>query len=130
MLEALKPAHSRAKRLTKTMIRIRALIARIRFSDRVRGALPAGRVTRVRKVTIESERLLVVLHQKGVERWCPVCNAGVTMVGVEEAVAIAAVSRRTILRRIGERRVHFTETTPGEFLICLRSLLEQQRIGD
>jgi hypothetical protein len=129
MLEALKPAHSRAKRLTKTMIRLRALIARIRFSDRVHSAL-SGRVTRVRKVTIESERLLVVIHQKGVKHWCPGCSAGVMMVGVEEAVAIAAVSRRIMLRRIGERRVHFTETTPGEFLICLSSLLEKQQIGE
>jgi hypothetical protein len=130
MLEAWKPAHSRAKRLTKTMIRIRAMIARIRFSDLVQGSLAAGKLTRVRRITVESERLLVVVHQKGAESWCPGCGANVTMVGLEEAVAIAAVSRRVIFRQIEERRLHFSETTPGELLICLNSLLKPKQIGD
>ena len=130
MLEAWKPAHSRAKRLTKTMIGIRALIARIRFRDRVQGSVAAGKLTRVRRITVESERLLVVIHQKGVESWCPGCGASVRMVGLEEAIAIVAVSRRVIFRQIEERRLHSSETTPAGLLICLNSLLKQQRIGE
>jgi hypothetical protein len=130
MLEALKPAHSRAKRLTKTMTRIRALIAGIRFSDRVQGSLAAGKVTRVRRITVESERLLVVVHQRSVESWCPVCGASVRMVGLEEAVAIAAVSRRVIFRQIEKSQLHFSETAPAQLQICLNSLLKQMQRGD
>jgi hypothetical protein len=82
------------------------------------------------KLTVESERILVVLHQKGTGSWCPVCGAGVTMVGIEEAVAIADVSPGAIYRQIEQRRLHFSESTPGELLICLNSLLKQKRIGD
>jgi hypothetical protein len=108
------------------MTGIRALIARIRFSDRVQGSSAAGKVSRFRrmKITVESERLLVVVHQKGVESWCPGCGASVKMVGLEEAVAIAAVSRRVIFRQIEKRRLHFSETTPEGLLICLNSLLK------
>jgi hypothetical protein len=132
MLEALKPAHSRAKRLTKTMAGIRALLARIRLGDRVQSSLAAGKVSRVRriKITVESERVLVVVHKKGVEGWCPGCGASVRMVGLEEAVAIAAVSRRVIFRRMERRELHFSETTPAELLICLDSLLKQKQIAD
>lgn len=80
------------------------------------------------KITVESERLLIVVHQKSVESWCPGCGARVKMVGLKEAVAIAAVRRRVIFRQIENGQLHFSETTPGALLICLNSLLRQ--IGD
>jgi hypothetical protein len=132
MLEPWKPAHSRAKRLAKTMTGIRALIARIRFSGRVPGSQAASKMSRVRrmKITVESERVLVVVHQKSAQGWCPNCNSNVSMVGLDEAIAIADVSRGTILRQIEERRLHFSETTPAELLICLNSLMKEMRNRD
>jgi hypothetical protein len=129
MLKAWKPAHSRAKRLTQTMSELRNLIPAIRFTGRVRDSVVAGKVRRARKmkITVESERLLVVVQQRAIQSWCPDCGSEVRMVRLDEAAAIAAVSHKVIARRIDSHRVHFVSDSKAEVLICLNSLLQASR---
>ena len=79
--------------------------------------------TRRRKVTVETERLLVISRHMGVRGWCESCSAESEMVGPEEAAAVSGLSQRTIFRQVESHQVHFTETQDGALLICLGSLL-------
>jgi hypothetical protein len=83
--------------------------------------------TRRRRITVETERLLVISRHNGVEGWCEGCSAQVRMVGPEEAAAVAGLSQRAIFRRIESHQLHFTETPDGTPLICLSSLLERTK---
>ena len=78
-----------------------------------------------RKITIESERLLVIRRKKSAEAWCEGCKALRKIVQAREAAVILGVSARTIFRRVESGQLHFMETPDGELLICLNSLLER-----
>lgn len=78
-----------------------------------------------RKITIETERLLVISRKKGAEAWCEGCKAQRKMVEPRDAAAISGLSARAIFRRVEADQLHFTETPDGALLICLDSLLEQ-----
>jgi hypothetical protein len=82
---------------------------------------------RTTKITIETERLLVVRHRgQQAPRWCPDCRAQTLMLKPEEAATIAAVTPRTIYRWVEAGQVHFTEAPDGWLLICLNSLPRDQ----
>jgi hypothetical protein len=87
------------------------------------------RRTRKLKITVEKERFLVLRHEQEVEQWCTDCRAMVRMIRPAAAAAVAAVSDRTIFRQIESRRLHFSETQAGAVLICLNSIMEQNREG-
>jgi hypothetical protein len=78
-------------------------------------------------ITVETERLLVISHSRhAVESWCRQCDAKVSMIGVEEAAAVADVSERTIFHLIETGELHFMETAEGKALFCIDSLLRQR----
>ncbi len=80
-------------------------------------------ITRKRtKITIETERLLIVSRHHGAIDWCGVCNQRVRMISVDEAAALARLSSRTIYRWVEAERIHFIETTDGLLRICSNSL--------
>ena len=83
--------------------------------------------TRRKKVTVETERLLVISHYSGAQGWCEGCSATVKMMGPEEAAAFAGLSQRAIFRLIESSQLHFTETPDGGLLICVNSLLEKPK---
>lgn len=78
-----------------------------------------------RKITIETERLLVISRKKGAEAWCERCKAPRKMLEPRDAAAISGLSARAVFRRVESGQLHFTETPDGALLICLDSLLEQ-----
>jgi hypothetical protein len=83
------------------------------------------RTTR-RKITVETERLLVISSQPGAGvAWCERCKAETRMLDVPEAVAVSGLSARTIFRRVESGQLHFTETPEGTLLVCLNSLMER-----
>ena len=114
------------------MTRIRDLFAGIRQRNRALHPRAKSKVHRFRRmrITLESERLLVVIHQNGMERWCEECEASVRMVGLEQAMSIADESRSAILHKLEQRQLHFAEIGPAELLICLNSLLKRMQSGD
>jgi hypothetical protein len=82
------------------------------------------RTTR-RKITVETERLLVISSHREAAAWCEQCGARAKMVDPQEAAAIAGLSARTIFRQVESGQLHFTETAAGALLICLKSLMNQ-----
>ena len=80
------------------------------------------------RITIETERVLVVKGHSGVVRgWCDKCGALVELATPEIAAALTGLSRRDVYRLIESGQVHFTEspTASPEALIsiCLKSLI-------
>ena len=59
------------------------------------------RKTRRTKITVETERLLIVSRTRGaVECWCEPCGAAARMIGLDEATAISGENQRQLIRRI------------------------------
>jgi hypothetical protein len=77
-------------------------------------------------ITVETERLLIIQrsHQP-INLWCRECASEVTMLGLNEAAALAGLSHRAIFQLAESHRVHFIETAAGKALFCVESLLRQ-----
>jgi len=81
------------------------------------------------QVTIETRQLLVVSRAQGsIQGWCSECANDVPLIRPEEAAVLAGISSRTIYRRVEAGLVHFAESPEGWLLICLNSLLDENRI--
>lgn len=87
------------------------------------------RKTRRTKITVETERLLIISRTRGtVESWCEPCGAAARMIGLDEATALSGQDQRQLIRRVEDGSLHFTESPRGRLLICLNSLIgESQR---
>jgi hypothetical protein len=86
------------------------------------------RKTKRTRVTVETERLLVISRKgEATESWCQACGAMTRMVGLDEASAVSGQSQRQIARRVEAGSLHFSESPSGALLICLNSLLAGPR---
>lgn len=75
------------------------------------------------EITVETERVVVIRQSRSVApAWCAACGQHVTMLSVQEAAAVAGVTRCTIYRWVEAQTVHFVETPDGVLLICAQSL--------
>lgn len=74
------------------------------------------------RITVETERLLIISRRQGAMNWCAGCNKRVKMISVDEAAALTQVSSRTIYRWVEAEKLHFIESTDGLLRICARSL--------
>ena len=82
------------------------------------------------QLTVETHELLVISRTKGsTQGWCNECAEDVPLIRPEEAAVLAGVSPRTIYRRVEAGFVHFAESPEGWLLICLSSLLDENRIN-
>jgi len=90
--------------------------------------------TKVTKITVETETLMIVRHAKATRGWCPDCCAGVGVITLDDS----AIPDPSTLARIQEwlvaGKLHFRQPATGPVQICLTSLLrcfesaEAQRI--
>jgi hypothetical protein len=74
------------------------------------------------RITIQTERLLVMSSSKSLYSLCSACGDEVRMVTIDQAGILARVSSRNIYREVEAGMLHFIETTEGSLLICLNSL--------
>jgi excisionase family DNA binding protein len=74
------------------------------------------------RITIETERLLVVSRSRNFASWCPSCLAPVQRLSVDEAAALARVDSLTVYRWIDAGAIHFAQTDAGVPLLCAASL--------
>lgn len=75
------------------------------------------------EIVIETNRSLVVERRgKIAADWCPACAEMVAWVTPEETVILAGISSRAVYQMVETNRVHFTETSEGFLLVCLKSL--------
>ncbi len=78
-------------------------------------------------ITVETERLVVISGSQGAAAtlWCEGCQAEVTMLGLDEATALAGLSNRAIFQLAENGAIHFVETAAGKAMFCVRSLRQQ-----
>lgn len=77
------------------------------------------------EIIVELNRVVVIRKPEGlVVQWCPVCEGQVHMITPEAAAVLSNVDTRTIYRRIDASAIHFAETSEGQVLVCLNSLLK------
>lgn len=81
------------------------------------------RLRRRIEVTVEHEEIILVRRRGGsVRLWCSDCEDQVSMLRVEDAAALAAVTPRTIYRWVEAGKVHFAESDQGLVLVCAESV--------
>jgi hypothetical protein len=89
--------------------------------------------TRRMRITIQTERLLVLNSCKSLYSLCDRCGDEVRMVTIDQAAMLARLSSREIYREVEAGMLHFRETAEGSVLICFNSLngsnLEQERMN-
>jgi hypothetical protein len=74
-------------------------------------------------ITIETERLLVILRGTSPRVWCEQCATEVDMVPVESAAELARVDAETFQHLIDHEKFHRSQPG-GPVRICLNSLLK------
>ena len=79
-------------------------------------------MTRRMRITIQTERLLVMSSSKSLHSPCAACGEEVRMVTIDQAAILARVSSRDIYREVEAGMLHFMETIEGSLLICFNSL--------
>jgi hypothetical protein len=84
------------------------------------------------KITVETERLLVMSRSRNFTCWCPSCGALVHRLTIDEAAAVARVDSLTVYRWVEAGAIHHSETEGGVPLLCAVSLkdLVQTRTED
>ena len=78
------------------------------------------------KITVETERVLIVRRRGGVRRaWCVGCVAPATFAPLGEVCALTMCDAATVRRLVAAGRLHAIEAPGGLPLVCLRSALAQ-----
>ncbi|HXL23656.1 MAG TPA: hypothetical protein VOA78_14420 [Candidatus Dormibacteraeota bacterium] len=76
------------------------------------------------RITIETERLLVIRHGASVREWCQQCATEVDMVPLESAAEVGQVAAGVIQRLLDNERLHLSNSS-GLVRICLNSLFRE-----
>jgi hypothetical protein len=79
-------------------------------------------MTRRMRITIQTERLLVMSSSESLSSLCAACGEEARMVTIDQAARLARVNSREIYREVEAGMLHFMETTEGSLLICFNSL--------
>jgi ethanolamine utilization microcompartment shell protein EutL len=74
------------------------------------------------RITLQTERLLVMSHGRSLFSLCAACGDEVRMLTIDQAANLAGTSSREIYREVEAGMLHFMETTEGSVLICFNSL--------
>jgi hypothetical protein len=76
------------------------------------------------RITIESERRLVIRHGASVRVWCEQCATEVDMVPLESAAELSQVAAETIQHLLDNEKLHLSKSS-GPIRICLNSLFKE-----
>ena len=74
------------------------------------------------KITIETERLLVMSRRRNFGSWCPACVAFVQRLTIDEAAKVVHLDSLTVYRWVEAGTIHFAQTEAGVPLLCTVSL--------
>ncbi|HYL87100.1 MAG TPA: hypothetical protein VE263_22955 [Candidatus Angelobacter sp.] len=75
------------------------------------------------RITIETERLLVMRHGASVRVWCEPCASEVDMLPLESAAEVAQVDVKTIQHLLDHEKLHLSQPS-RRVQVCLNSLLK------
>ena len=81
-----------------------------------------------REVSVETtESVFIRRSGNSASDWCSECQMKTEMLSLEDAALATGVSARSVREWIDSSRVHYRETRPGVFRVCLRSLTSLSR---
>ena len=75
------------------------------------------------KITIETDSLLVVRGHSSARAWCPLCQADVEMIALDNVGVISNLDRLTVEKWFGSGELHRSQAADGSPQVCLNSLL-------
>jgi hypothetical protein len=78
--------------------------------------------TKRMRITIHTERLLVMSGSRSLYSLCAACGDEVWMVTIDQAAILARVNSRDVYREVEAGMLHFIETNEGLVLVCFNSL--------
>lgn len=77
------------------------------------------------EITIETHEVMVIRRTGNrATSLCPRCGDRATMLTLDEATTVFAVSTRNLFRFVEEEKLHYVETPKGTLLVCSESLSE------
>jgi hypothetical protein len=81
------------------------------------------RTSKTRRITIETESVLIIRQRSCNRRWCPKCYRVTEMVGFAQASALTGVPQPHLRECAQAEKWHVIETGYNSPMICLDSLL-------
>ena len=103
----------------------RAKVSGVRGDPSEIGSDLRGRMRKREKteIVVERDQILVIRRlDNRAPYWCEECTDQTQMVSVDEAAAIVRLTERAIYKQVELGQIHFTETSDGFLLVCLKSL--------
>lgn len=86
------------------------------------------RIKRRTEITVETEQVWIIRQSRqAAPAWCSQCAATTWMVAPKQAALLSEQSLLAIRRQMKDGPLHFIETEEGQLLICLNSLMDQDR---
>ena len=79
------------------------------------------------RITVETQRTLIVRGANPVRAWCTRCSTEVDTVALEAAGVLAQVDHSTIQQWLETEELHAAQMRDGSARICLDSLLRSAR---
>jgi hypothetical protein len=75
------------------------------------------------RITIETDSLLILRGRASNRAWCPQCREEVEMLALENAGVISNLDQQALEDWLNSGELHQVQTTGGQTLTCLNSLL-------
>jgi len=82
-------------------------------------------MSKLTKITVETESLLVLRGRKSLRAWCPQCDAEGEMIVLGDIGVISNLAPSDVKAWFECETIHHSRTADGTELICLNSLLKR-----
>ena len=79
------------------------------------------------EITIETERALIFNRRRITTIWCETCSSEAAMVTADEAASLFGLSSGAIFEQSQRGAIHYSPSSDGQALICLRSLIQDEQ---
>lgn len=80
-------------------------------------------MTKLSKITIESDSLFILRGWSSTRAWCPQCGAEAEMIAVENVGVVSNLDPPALEAWLNSRELHRSQAGDGSALVCLNSLL-------
>jgi hypothetical protein len=84
-------------------------------------------VSKLTRITIETDSLLILHGRASEQLWCRDCGAEVAAIALENVCVISNLERAALEEWLNSGELQRVETADGSTLICLNSLLDRVR---
>jgi hypothetical protein len=82
-------------------------------------------MTKLTKITIETDSLLILRGGNSRRAWCPQCGADTEMITLENVGVVSNLDQMALEAWLNSGELHRSKADDGSALVCLNSLLAQ-----